>query len=506
MPHVILTQARLHDHFLNRLVESVNSAKPHYSCAFKRLQRVAQRPGDYNEVVIEQTGSCGQTTIHHLRAKYVVGCDGARSLLRQAINLPMHGERNNHVWGVMDAVADTNFPDIRFKVGIRSATEGAILIIPKAEREHTVARIYAELDQVEAGSAGCAEITPETIISKTRKILRPYKYEVKDILWWSRYEIGQRLCDKFDNSTRGGPPPTIFIAGESSHSHSPKAGQGMNVSMADTFNLGWKLAAVVRGQASPEILRSYSSERQVVAQELVEFDQHLTKVFSSRSGAKDKDELRKAHADKAAFMAGVGVQYDKSLIQGTRDSSSQSLAAGFPVGKRFHSAQVLRCADANPVHLGHCLLADGRWRLVVFAGADAPGDRSSRSWRLFEWLKNSQESPIKRYTQPGEDIDSMIEVLSVYRASHTTFDLSELPSLLWPKQRRHQGVRNYRKVYTSWWDGGEDIEDIYKLRDVNKCQGALVIVRPDQYVAQVLDLDDRYKVRAFFDGFMLERS
>ena len=74
---------------------------------------------------------------------------------------------------------------------------------------------------------------------------------MKEVAWWSVYEIGQRLTDKFDDvpedeiDTR---LPRVFIAGDACHTHSPKAGQGMNVSMQDAFNLGWKLAAVLRRQ------------------------------------------------------------------------------------------------------------------------------------------------------------------------------------------------------------------------------------------------------------------
>jgi hypothetical protein len=72
---------------------------------------------------------------------------------------------------------------------------------------------------------------------------------VKEVAWWSVYEIGQRLCDKFDDVPDEDVAqrlPRVFIAGDACHTHSPKAGQGMNVSMQDGFNLGWKLASVLR--------------------------------------------------------------------------------------------------------------------------------------------------------------------------------------------------------------------------------------------------------------------
>jgi phenol 2-monooxygenase (NADPH) len=86
------------------------------------------------------------------------------------------------------------------------------------------------------------------------RILHPYTIEVREVGWWSVYEIGQRLCDKFDDVPAeevASRRPRVFIAGDACHTHSAKAGQGMNVSMADAWNLGWKLASVLRGTARP---------------------------------------------------------------------------------------------------------------------------------------------------------------------------------------------------------------------------------------------------------------
>src|SRR5262249_45192868 len=130
-------------------------------------------------------------------------------------------------------------------------------------------------------------ITSDDLIAKARRILNPYTLEVKEIAWWSVYEIGQRLTDKFDDvpeaeiATR---LPRVFIAGDACHTHSPKAGQGMNVSMQDAFNLGWKLAAVLRKQCASHLLHSYSAERQAVAKELIEFDREWATILASAKG------------------------------------------------------------------------------------------------------------------------------------------------------------------------------------------------------------------------------
>ena len=75
--------------------------------------------------------------------------------------------------------------------------------------------------------------------------------------------------------------PRVFIAGDACHTHSPKAGQGMNVSMQDAFNLGWKLAAVLRGRCAPKLLHTYSAERQAIAKELIDFDREWAKMLSA---------------------------------------------------------------------------------------------------------------------------------------------------------------------------------------------------------------------------------
>ncbi len=131
-------------------------------------------------------------------------------------------------------------------------------------------------------------ITVEHLIAAAQRIFRPYSLEVKEVVWWSVYEIGQRLTDRFDDVPEAEVAtrlPRVFIAGDACHTHSPKAGQGMNVSMGDAFNLGWKLAAVLRGAAGPALLHSYSAERQAVAQDLIDFDREWARIMSERPAA-----------------------------------------------------------------------------------------------------------------------------------------------------------------------------------------------------------------------------
>jgi phenol 2-monooxygenase len=329
---------------------------------------------------------------------------------------------------------------------------------------------------------------------------------VKSVGWWSVYEIGQRLCAKFDDVPVEEMParlPQVFIAGDACHTHSAKAGQGMNVSMADAWNLGWKLAAVLRGTARPELLHTYSDERQKVAQELIDFDREFARMMSAKPKASPDDTdgvdpaAFQAHfAAQGRFTAGVATHYEASMI--TVTGEHQHLAGGHPVGMRFHSAPVIRLADAKPVQLGHAARADGAWRLYVFADAADPASEGSRARALFEHLA-AEKSPLFRYTPPGADPDSVIDVRAVFQQGHRDLDVGQLPAVLLPRKGTF-GLVDHEKAFCP----DPKADDIFDLRGIDREQGAMVLVRPDQYVAAVLPLEAHEELAGFLDGVLLD--
>src|SRR6185295_2337677 len=228
------------------------------------------------------------------------------SSVREAIGRALVGDVANQAWGVMDVLAVTDFPDIRHKAVIQSANEGSVLIIPR-EGGYLVS-IYVELDKLkEDERIASRNITVDYVIAAARRILHPYTLEVKEVAWWSVYDIGQRLCDKFDDVPDGEVEtrsPRVFIAGDACHTHSPKAGQGMNVSMQDSFNLGWKLASVLRQRCAPHLLHTYSAERQAIAKELIDFDREWAEMLASSKGF-DAAETQRYFVRHGRYTAGT---------------------------------------------------------------------------------------------------------------------------------------------------------------------------------------------------------
>ena len=503
-PHVILNQARVHDFYLDVMRHAPTRLAPDYGCAVVDLaiDPAADRPV---RVTIERVGPEREGERLTVRARYVVGCDGARSAVRGFMGRELHGDSANRAWGVMDVLATTDFPDIRLKSAIHSAREGNLLVIPR-EGGYLV-RLYVELDELQAGQRVDRDaVTVDHLVAAAQRILHPYTLVVHEVAWWSVYEIGQRLCDRFDDvpeDPAGQRLPHVFIAGDACHTHSPKAGQGMNVSMRDTFNLGWKLAAVLRGQAAPQLLHTYSAERRAVAQELIDFDREFARMFSAKPKATDDDEgvdpaeFQRYFVKQGRFTAGTETRYRPSVITG--EATHQHLAEGFTIGMRFHSAPVIRLADAKPVHLGHTVKADGRWRLFAFADADDPTDPAARIRALCDFLADDPRSPVVRCTPKAADVDAVIDVRAVFQQGHRDLSLEAMHPFLLPRTGRY-GLVDYQKMFCPDLKAGEDVFD---LRGVDR-GGCLVVVRPDQHVASVLPLDAHTALADFFDGFMLD--
>lgn len=177
----------------------------------------------------------------HVRAKHLVGCDGAHSVVRRAMGLDLVGDSRDHIWGVVDLVVDTDFPDIRRRCAIHS-NAGSVMVIPR-ERIATgdyLTRLYVQVnievpaDELSGGDASDpakidadtetrrkarerrAKITLEGLLQQAQAVFKPYNIKLKDgaeVDWWAAYQIGQRMTERFlqESSDR---VPRLFIAGD----------------------------------------------------------------------------------------------------------------------------------------------------------------------------------------------------------------------------------------------------------------------------------------------------
>lgn len=501
MPHILINQARLHELFLEVMANSPSRLAPDYGWEIVGLS-IDETTHDHPVTVTlkDATGIHWGAT-RTVRANYVVGCDGAHSAVRKAIGGVLHGDAANQAWGVMDILANTDFPDVRQKCLISSANEGNVLILPR--EGGYVFRMYVELDKLKDGEkAASKKFTQDDMIAAANRIIKPYSLDVKEIVWWSIYDIGHSITDKFDDVPEGSDrAPRVFTAGDACHTHSPKAGQGMNVSMQDTFNLGWKLVHVLQGRADPSLLRSYSQERLTEAKRLVETDHEWSRIMSApttqaeREGQEEPRIIRQFKAN-LEFTGGTAVKYDTSAL--FAPGTHQALAKGEEIGRRFHSAPVVRLSDAKQMQLGHVAEADARWRIYAFAGQGDVGQPGAPIAQLADWLENDPASPVVKHTRPGEDIDAIIDVRAIFQPTFDQLDYGQMPSLFKPKTGQ-LGLTDHEKIFCTDHKGAGDI---YAMRGIDRERGCLIVVRPDQYVANVLPLDAYAELSAYFAGVL----
>ncbi len=512
-PHVIVNQARMQELLFDNAKKSPSRHEVDYGWEY--VSQVLDETHEYPvEVTLQATTEqhAGQTRT--IRAKYVVGCDGARSAVRKSVGRQLHGDVQNHAWGVLDILAVSDFPDIRKKAVI-SSEAGSMILIPR-EGGYLV-RMYADLGAVPEGDTEFRKrITVADVIAQANAILTPYTVEVRDVAWWSVYEVGQRIADGFDNlndEERVSNQPRIFIAGDACHTHSAKAGQGMNVSMQDTFNLGWKLGAVLRGQAHPSLLHTYAEERKVTAQQLIDYDLHWSRMVGSRDADTPvtPQDVQDQFVRGGKFTAGFATHYKPEFSPLTGSDEHQNLAAGFEIGTRFHSAPVVRVADAKPLQLGHVHRADGRWRVYLFADETGVGSGST----VANWcarMTTDANSAINRFTAPDADPDSTFDIYAVTQDHHVDVDVNDIHALLQPTKGKFQ-LKDYEKVFSAEKTNGlllgkipglEATQDIYQLRGIDRSKGAVVVVRPDQYIAQVLPLDEFDTFDQYFATYLLD--
>lgn len=502
-PHLIVNQARVLDYFIEYMANSPSRMKPDFGWEY-----VGHKRDDSQEypltITLRRTATddsaFAEGTERVVRAKAIVGSDGARSKVRDTMGRRAIGGQAFHAWAVMDVLAETDFPDIRTKCAIQSKA-GSILHIPR-EGQYLF-RMYVDLGEVpEDGNREVRQTTIETAIAKANEIIAPYTLEVRDVAWYSVYEVGHRVTDKFDDRIDEdydegdvrGDDPRVFITGDACHTHSAKAGQGMNVSMQDGFNLGWKLGYVLTGRAGHELLATYSDERQVIAQNLIDFDREWSTLMAKPAHEfASPSELSNFYTSTAEFPAGFMTQYpENSYLIGS--AQHQELATGFPLGKRFKSARVSRVCDTVPVHLGHHHKADGRYRIYVFADQALPKD-DSPTRRLADWLANDPASPVVKYTRDGEDLQSLFDCKVIYQQPFVDFDFTDAPEVFKP----HGGpfdLLDYEHVYAALPD-----DDIFDVRGLSR-DGVVVVVRPDQYVSAILPLTDTDGLAAYFDSIL----
>src|SRR5215216_7898142 len=191
-----------------------------------------------------------------IRGKYLAGCDGASSPVRHGLGLTFGGSTFERLFYVADARVDWKLPHDALHVCLAKDVFVAFFPMPGEDR-YRIVGTFPESKNEEEGEVVYEEIERE--IKEQAKL----SLEISDVRWFSLYKVHSRHVNKFSEGR-------CFLAGDSAHIHSPAGAQGMNTGIQDAYNLAWKLALVIKGEADETLLDTYNEERLANAKRLLE--------------------------------------------------------------------------------------------------------------------------------------------------------------------------------------------------------------------------------------------
>ncbi|BDD55406.1 hypothetical protein MPDQ_005874 [Monascus purpureus] len=439
--------------------------------------------------------------ISTMRTKYLFSGEGARSFVREQLGIKIrHKDPIAYVWGVMDGVVRTDFPDIKTKCTIHS-DNGSIMVIP---REDNMVRLYVQIaSSTDPDWNPRKTATVEEVQNAAKKILQPYYLEWERVEWYSVYPIGQGISERYTLDER------VFMGGDACHTHSPKAGQGMNTAFHDALNMAWKIHAVESGFAKRSILSTYESERKDVAETLLNFDAKYAALFSKRrpsagevgsashtiaAAGGEEDEFVKTFKSSCEFTSGYGVAYKPNVFNWDSSHPANSPLIGIPgvrltPGRAFTPTAVTRLADFNKVQLEQEVPVNGSFRIFIFAGNQSKTKRSINDLaanlekeRSFLSVYRRPDTAELSFFEHHNPHSKLVTICLVYAADKTGVDVQAIPRIL----------RDYHHhIYA------DDVPDIrvptakfaaHEKLGFDPENGGVVVTRPDSHVACVVRL------------------
>jgi 2-polyprenyl-6-methoxyphenol hydroxylase-like FAD-dependent oxidoreductase len=204
-----------------------------------------------------------------IRGKYLVGCDGSKSVVRHELGLTFEGSTFERLFYVADARVDWNFPHDALHVCLAREVFVAFFPMP-GENRYRIVGTFPESKNQEDGEVDYEEIEQE--IKDQAKL----KLDISDVRWFSLYKVHSRRVNKFSEGK-------CFVAGDAAHIHSPAGAQGMNTGIGDAYNLAWKLALVIKGAAGESLLDTYNEERLANAKRLLDSTDRMFELAAGSS-------------------------------------------------------------------------------------------------------------------------------------------------------------------------------------------------------------------------------
>lgn len=330
----------------------------------KQLELISLQDGP--DHVVAEISDLATGTAERISAKWVVGCDGAHSTVRKLIELKFEGKEYPDQFIQADVHLSDGPPAGMASIYLND--EGLLVAIPF--KEPGLWRLLAE--GLPDASGHVPQASPELFQQMLRTRAHDSNAKILDTVWLSNFVVHHRIVDHYRKGH-------VFVAGDAAHIHSPVGGQGMNTGIQDAYNLGWKLALVLDGDAPEALLDTYETERLPVGIDVLrQTDVNHRVRLASVPGMKfltDRIAMPLLQIEPIrnilvnAFMkrgSQLGVNYEDSPLSQNRGN----VGKGPKAGDRAPDGQLLH-VDGTPTTLFD-LFRTTQFRLLVFQGLRRP--------------------------------------------------------------------------------------------------------------------------------------
>ncbi|KAF2189389.1 FAD/NAD(P)-binding domain-containing protein [Zopfia rhizophila CBS 207.26] len=468
-----------------------------------------------------------------VRAKYLVGADGAGSKIREQLGIPFDGLATDCFWAIMDCRWKTDYPHILGFGIVISEEHGGVIIIP---REQGFTRIYTQITgekarklqerrQARRNASAVGEtriddhgITPEEVLVQLNLIMAPYKVDfASQLSWFAVWKVNERVARNFSS-----PDQRVHIGGDAGHVHSVLGAFGLNSSIYDAANLGWKLGLSIRNAARPEILLpTYDQERRLFANRVIRcsgaYLRFVCNLKTPLAKLRGLGEDLEQHEDKTPEL------------DGTSDGDKRWLASFFSKNAMFiigMETPIIRSAicEAAPLSSPSSSPEPSPYPqpTTVAHGVRAPNSRvcftASHTSYLYETMKGADRFHILLF---GSNLLGPVRLrLAAFSQKalapggffHRFGGAARFNLVLVLKALPHEReallageeLKNLRDNATVVYDDRVPYQDAHYWYGANHARGAVVIVRPDLWVGTSAWPEDVGKVEGYFGGFLVE--
>ncbi|GME55942.1 Monooxygenase FAD-binding protein [Neofusicoccum parvum] len=487
-------------------------------------------------LINEQTG-----VKENVRAKFLVGSDGAASKIRKSLNIPFEGMSTNIYWGIMDCVFESDYPHAWTFGSVINSKHGGCVIIP---REEGYIRLYTQLDISHTGPIASSRqakdpafaeaggrvdvhsITPDEVLEQANRIFSPYKLKfAAPLSWFAIWKISERVAQSFSSHDL-----RVHLVGDAAHVHSVMGAFGLNASIMDASNLAWKMGLVAQNKAKLQsLMPTYSPERHDHACRIIEASGEYLR-FVCATDLEIADVRNMGEASSTTPNGTKKVDEARDTTNGTKTESQRQKDVGFLASFFGKNGQFLLGVDApfgpsvlSPPQQPLDETTQHRPPLRVNNGARAPNPRvcfsTEETGYLYDKMTgaatfhivifaSSLTATVRRRVSaftaalaPGGFYHRFggperFNILVVVKRLPWEIDaVMSTPELQLLKQHA-----------TIIYDDRAPDEDAHTTWGANHTDGGLAVVRPDLWVGTAVFPDEVDALSKYFDGFLLPAS